>query len=533
MNRTLVCIWTVVVVLTASGTSVTFFGGAGRVGGSCALVERDARRVLVDCGSLYSEEVAGGGRDKPGFAFDPRGIDDVLVTHAHQDHAGRVPELIRAGFGGTVWMTAPTRELLSIVWRTQVMYEDGALPWRWTRRSHKKGRMTVHWRDDCEWLGKIAKENLCSFTGPYREIGRQLETNVADRVYVGLCATCQQLELDAVLKHVRVVDFDREVRIGPFGVVFRPVKHLPGAAAVAFSDGESRFVFSGDLGTLRSRLTEKIDPAEKADAVFVECTYGDASYGDAQTAAAELLRFQRTVGETVKAGGLAWIPAFALDRSQRVLIEIAEGMKAGLIGRDVPVYYLSPSSRQMAQAYVEHPGWFDNGSVAGLAELLPRSRKSFNAKKSAPGAGILLTTSGMMDAGYSLSYLPDLAQRTNVTVCLVGYQAPGTHGNRLKRGAKVLKVTDGGERKTVEVNCRVEDFACFSGHGDAREIERWLANNWQSKIYLVHGDRKSLDARRQGLRERFHADVEIAEPGRKYDIITRTSQCQQAEGVVK
>ena len=532
MNRAIVCIWAVAVVLTASATSVTFSGGAGRVGGSCALVEQAGCRVLVDCGSLYGEDVFDGCRDKSGFAFDPHGIDHVLVSHAHQDHAGRVPELIRAGFDGTVWMTAPTRELLSIVWQKQVMYEDGAQSWRWTRRSHKKGRMTVHWRDDCDWLGKIAKENLVSFTGPYREISRQLETNVADRVYVGLCATCQQLELDAVLKHVRAVDFDREVRIGPFGVVFRPVKHLPGAASVTFSDGESRFVFSGDLGTLRSRLTERIDPAEKADVVFVECTYGDASYGDAQTVAAEYQRFQRTVGETVRAGGIAWIPAFALDRSQRVLIEIAEGMKAGLIDRDVPVYYLSPSSRRMAQAYVEHPGWFDNGSVAGLAEIFRRSKKSFDAKKSAQGAGILLTTSGMMDAGCSLSYLPDLAPRTNVTVCIVGYQAPGTHGCRLKQGARRLKVADAG-KKTVEVNCRVEDFACFSGHGDAREVERWLANNWQSKIYLIHGDRKNLEARRQGLRERFHADVEIAEPGRKYDIIPQSKICQQTEGVVK
>ena len=118
-----------------------------------------------------------------------------------------------------------------------------------------------------------------------------------------------------------------------------------------------------------------------------------------------------------------------------------------------------------------------------------------------------------MDVGYSCGFLSDLLPREDVTVCLAGFQAKGTPGRMLKDGAKSIKLTSG---EKIDVGCKVESFASFGGHADAREVEKWLANNWQSKIYLIHGDKANLKARQKGLKERFKADVEIAESRKRY-----------------
>ena len=160
--------------LAADESSVTFYGGAGRVGGSCALVENGGKRVLVDCGTNYSDE-----RDKAGddenesFGFDPRSVSDLYLTHAHQDHAGRIPQLVRAGFGGTVWMTEATLRILSVLWKSQVKYENAAHRWKWSV-GRKRRTPTVHWRRECPWADKIKEENVGTFTGTYRELETRL-----------------------------------------------------------------------------------------------------------------------------------------------------------------------------------------------------------------------------------------------------------------------------------------------------------------------------------------------------------------------
>ena len=498
--------------LAADESSVTFYGGAGRVGGSCALVENGGKRVLVDCGTNYSDERdrAGEGAEEA-FGFDPRTISDLFLTHAHQDHAGRIPELVRSGFGGTVWMTEATLRILSVLWKSQVKYENATHRWKWSA-GRKRKTPTVHWRGECPWAGKIKEANVGTFTGTYRELERHMHEKDENVNYVFACSTCEELELGETLKRVKTVEFAKPLTNGPFMVTFRPVKHLPGSAAIYFSDGAASWAFSGDLGTTRSRLVERIDPAEKVDVVFVETTYGDDASGGGDDAEAARRRFRQLVGEASKKG-LAWIPAFALDRSLRILLEIKAGQDEGLIGRDVPVYYLSPSSRELTKEYVNHPEWFDNDCVAGVRDLFKATKRKFDAEKYRGGSGILLTTSGMMDVGYSYRFLSDLAPREDVTVCLAGFQAKGTPGQRLKDGAKSIKLASG---EKIDVGCKVESFASFGGHADAREVEKWLANNWRSKIYLVHGDKANLNARQKGLKERFKADVEIAEPRKRY-----------------
>ena len=458
-------------VRSAFALSVTFFGGAGQVGGSCARVDGGGVSVLVDCGTAYSDE-AGGSREmaETGFGFAVTNLTAVLITHAHQDHAGRVPELVRAGFRGPIVMTEPTRILLAAAWKSQLKYDKtiSAKP-KWSRR--------------------------------------------------------HQAVLDDLMSLVKVVPFDEELSFGGMKAVFRPVKHLPGSASIRFQDDEGSCIFSGDLGTYRSRLVKSIDPAVKSDAVFVETTYGAASHGTPEEIEAEYARFRQAVAQTVRSGGLAWIPAFAMDRSQRVLLEIERGIADGDIPSPAPIYFLSPSARAMTDAYCKNPHWFDGVDMKGLARLLKRSRKYFVPSKGwGDGGAILITTSGMMDAAASAELLPDLAPRADVHVFLVGYQSPGTSGHALANGAKELVLHDEKGDRKVEVRCVTDRFGCFSGHGDACENDRWLVNNLASDIYLVHGDKAALTARKADLEKRCKRPVTIVRKGETYRIVHGTDR---------
>lgn len=511
-------------------STVTFHGGAGHVGGSCATIESGGFKALVDCGTAYSDDSpdrSGTSGQEGGFSFDPRQYADLLLTHAHQDHAGRVPELFKNGFTGTVWVTEPTRELLAVAWRSQIIYDKSTVrSWRWTTQGKKPGTR-VHWRRECEWSQKIAKANLGTFSGVFADLQKHLGMTPLASKHAVACHTCQELELSEMLGHVKTVAFNEPFRLGPFKVTYSSVKHIPGAASIRFEDSEGACLFSGDLGSLRSHLVTSIEPAEKADAVFIESTYGDATHGTQQEMEQEYASFRTVVGRTVKAGGIAWIPAFALDRSQRVLLEVKRGMDEGSIPVDTPIYYLSPSSREFMQLYVDHPEWFDVPDMAAVAPLFRKSRKSFNPKAKFRNGAVLVTTSGMMDTGFSLRYVPDLIPLASTTVCLVGYQSPGTCGHQLKMIAagksqeRIVRVQEEGETREFPVNASVHVFGCFSGHGDAQENDAWLANNKTSHVYLVHGDQKRLAERAKGLRTRLGCTTEVVEPEKAYRITAK------------
>ena len=525
--RVSVFLLTLLAACALPASSVVFHGGAGEVGGSCATVRSGDFRMLVDCGTAYGDgegRTPGERKAECGFPFNPKEYGDLLLTHAHQDHAGRVPELFSAGFTGTVWVTEATRELLFVSWKSQIIYDVCTeRDWRWAKQTKKPGTR-VHWHRDCEWSRKIGLANLGTFHGVYSDLQKHVGAAALGSTYTVACRTCQDLELKEMLGHLRTVPYDRPVAIGPFKVTFSPVKHLPGSACIRVEEGATSLLFSGDLGTLRSHLVRAIPPARKADVVFLESTYGDASQGTTEEIERDYARFRAVVGKAVREGGIAWIPAFALDRSQRVFLEIKRGMDEGVIPADVPIHYLSPSSRDFMALYIDHPEWFDEPGTADLASLFKRTKKSFNPAARRKSGAILLTTSGMMDTGHSLRLVPDLVPLEKTAICLVGYQSPGTCGHQLKRIAEgkskksSVVLREGGSPLEIPVKASIHVFGCFSGHGDAFENDAWLANNRESRIFLVHGDRAALSARMEGLRARFGAAAEVLEPGRVYDF---------------
>ena len=494
-------------------TAVTFYGGAGCVGGSCALVESGGTRMLIDCGTTYGNETAPtNAQTFSGFGFDPKSVEHIVMTHAHQDHAGRVPEIVRAGFNGTIWMTPPTKTLLGITWRSQLVYEKSVRrEWRWTAKKRKGRRRTAHWRRDCEWAGKISAHNMRKFTGTRSELDAYVARNSSGKIHFTTCQFCLEREVEDLMWHVRTVPFGEKREIGSMSITFRPVKHIPGSAAVYLEDGTSTIAFSGDLGSPRSHFVKAIEPARKVDALFIESTYGDSSHGSAAETEAEYARFRADVGNAVRAGGIAWVPAFALDRTQRVLFEIQRGRELGEIPTNAPVYMLSASARDLTRAYIANPDWFDV-DITSTSNLFSRCKTSFRPPVRKQHGAVVLTTSGMLNAGSSLQLLPELVTNESVRVCLVGYQSPGSYGHKLRNGAKELRIGKG----TRPVRCSVGNYHCFSGHGDAADNDAWLANNRDSRIYLIHGDQPNLAARRKGLSERLGYTAEVVEPFKRY-----------------
>ncbi len=521
--------------LTASfaalAVTVTLHGGAGKVGGSCATVcegtaaqltndTAQAARILIDCGSAFD------GRASCGFPFDPKKYGALVLTHAHQDHAARVPELFNAGFTGTVWTTEATRDLLRVVWKSQIVYDTCTVrDWRWTRFG-KMAVTYVHWRPECEWSQKIRPDYLGALHGTAEEMQgavRAKKSGVSG--FPSACDKCQELEMEFAMKHMRTVPFDAPFETGPFRVTLNPVKHLPGSACARVEVDGTSLVFSGDLGTTRSHLVTSIPPAAKADVVFVEATYGDADYGTPETIAQDYRAFRETIGRTVRAGGIAWIPAFALDRTQRVLLEIKRAIDEGELPESTRLYVLSPSARAFTELYVTHPDWFDVPEMADVKQLYERSRKSFSPKAKLRNGAVVVTSSGSLDAGKSRKLLPDLVAREKTQICLVGYQGPGTYGAQLRALAQsgatnaVLTLREGKVTQKVPVRAKTRFFGCFSGHGDARENDAWLAHNHDSKIFLIHGEGASLEARAEKLRAAgIGSSVEIAAPNRIYEF---------------
>ena len=495
----------------SSGVDVTFDGGAGQIGGSCALVEKGSVQILVDCGSFSGVEAgSGNGSETGNFSFYPKSVNALLVTHAHADHTGRIPKLMREGFRGDVYMTSPTRALLKEGLRAQAPYDNSFVRnWEWSGKSRMGN---VHWRKECEWRRKIHKSDLSQMRGRYRDLEKILPKAKG-------CKVCSGLDVEDWMRCVKTVEYDEELTIGDLKMTFRPVGHLPGASAIYFRDGETSFLFSGDIGTGRSRLANPIPVSSKVDAVFMECTHGDRTIANADETEKEYRRFASVVTNALAREKMVWIPAFAMGGMQRVMFELARcGAQPTLL------YSLDDSGNAITDYYLSNPQLFAKdaaGTWDSFASMHRNAKWKFEPRTDPVRRVILLTEDGMMDSGESYELLEQLLSDINVLVCLTGYQAPGTPGALLKKGRWGIKLRNG---KRVNVRAAVESFECFSGHGDAAENDKWLGENVKSKIYLTHGDADALNERKLGLEKRFGADVEIVQRRRTYHLGPQVSK---------
>jgi len=441
---------------------IAFHGAAGTVTGSRYLVtSRGApggdgdERVLVDCGMFQGSKELRQRNWEP-IPFDVTELPFVVLTHAHIDHSGMLPRLVRQGFRGAILSTLATFELcrLLLMDAAKLQEEDAAF-------LNRKG-LTKHTPALPLFDARDAERTLERFTTrPYEEW-----TDLPDRIKVR----------------------------------FRNAGHLLGSATVemAIQEGEGRttLLFSGDLGRYDVPLNPDPEPPPQADYIVLESTYGDRRHPQ------ESLYDQMTqlVHAAMKRGGILVIPAFAVGRAQQVIYVLNSLMRQGRIP-DLPIHLDSPMAVEATRIYAAHPAEQEaRGELTARNVISHSTVEESKALNSFHGPGILISSSGMLTGGRILHHLKRLLPDPRNTVALVGYQAAGTQGRYLQDHAPFLRI----HGQEVPSRAAVADLCGFSGHADTDELLRWLGalQEKPKTIFLTHGEPEAAQALATTLQQR-------------------------------
>jgi metallo-beta-lactamase family protein len=442
---------------------LSFLGGAGTVTGSRFLVETPSATVLIDCG-LFQGLKALRRRNWDPFPVDPADVDAVVLTHAHVDHVGYLPRLCRQGFDGPVWCTPATAELAAVVLPDtgHLQEEEAAFA---NRAGYSKHRPA-----------------LPLFT---------------------------EADAHAALGTLEPLAFHRRRPIAPgVELTFRPAGHILGSATVELSlSGPDRTIcFSGDLGRPSHPLLVPPEPPPAADIVVVESTYGDRRH--VETDADQ--RLAEAVNRTARRGGTVVIPAFAVDRTEVVLLHLRQLAEQGAIP-DLPVFVDSPMALRALNIYRRavndhdadirrdlrgHRNAFDDGNVTEVHTVAESK-----ALAGLHHPSIIISASGMATGGRVLHHLARLLPDRRNSVILVGYQAAGTRGRSLADGCRELKLLG----RYVPVRAEVVDCGAFSVHADAEELLAWLgaAPRPPETVYVVHGEPEASLALHDAIEDRL------------------------------
>ena len=464
---------------------ITFLGANHEVTGSRTLLEwREGRYALIDCGMEQGQnEYENAEMPVPASA-----IEYVLITHAHVDHTGELPRLYREGFRGTVYLTRETANLCAI------MLADSA---------------HIQMQEAEYESRKAQRAGLPPVEPPY------------------------DLEDVNNLTHLfRPCEYGEEVRVDEgLTVRFTDVGHLMGSAAIEcwLNDGETKkkIVFSGDIGNLNQPILNDPRLIEKADYVLIESTYGDRVH-EGRVDPTPMLT--DVIQRTLDRGGNLIIPSFAVGRTQEMLYLIRDIKTRGLVkGHDgFPVYVDSPLANEATAVFLQcDVSCLDEEARAVMAQgvnpisfegletvVTSDESKALNTNKTPK---VIISASGMCDAGRVRHHLKYNLWREDSTVLFVGYQSAGTLGRQLQDGAKTVKLF-GDE---IAVHCEVETLQGVSGHADREGLLRWLGgfHPTPGQIFINHGDHDQATAFAQTLRERFEgARIDVPYSGSAYDL---------------
>jgi metallo-beta-lactamase family protein len=440
--------------------SLVFHGGAGTVTGSRFEVEADGTRILVDCGLFQGLKWM---RDlnwrRP--AFNPREIDAVLLTHAHIDHSGYLPRLVREGFRGTIYCTPPTLELIELllVDAAKLQEEDADY-------ANRKGFSKHH-------------PAIPLFTVD---------------------------DARAALRRVRTVPFGSELKLGPMSARFHQAGHILGSAFIELSVDTSRertsMVFSGDVGRVAQPLHPDPESLPACDTLLLESTYGDRSHDQASFSQ----QLAKAIREAIARRGVVLIPAFAVARAQIVTLLLEGMIESGAIPA-VPIDIDSPMAIDVTQIYAHAAGTsLLDPLPRGRSRLFPRNLRfhrtveESKALNAAPGPRIIISASGMLTGGRVLHHLARLLPNRRNLVVLVGYQAEGTRGRALIDGAATIRI----HGQDVPVRAQFIEAHGLSAHADRDELVEWVASAAAppKTTFLVHGEASGQAGLAEKLRER-------------------------------
>lgn len=439
---------------------IKFCGAAIGVTGSCHMITTDRHKILLDCGQFQGGKAVEAMNREP-FPFDPEEIECVILSHAHIDHCGRLPLLVKRGFKGNIYCTDATSDLL------EVMLRDSAY-------IHEK---------DAEWQSKKNARSGKPPVEPLYTIG----------------------DAENALKLVKPVLYDQLIELNPeISIVFNDAGHILGSAItelwITEGNNTSKIVFSGDLGVANRPILRDPVKIKKADYVIMETTYGNRLHPANATSIDELIKITLA---TIKRGGSVIIPSFAVGRTQELIYQFNMFYEQHPEYRkqleNVNVYIDSPMATTATEVFKKNAQVFDeetrNYIVSGDNPLdfknlkFTRNTADSQMLNSDKSPKIIISASGMCEAGRIRHHLKHTLWDSRNSIVFVGYQAEGTLGRMLVEGAKEVRLFG----ETIMVGAEIHNLEGFSGHADQKGLLDWLGGFQMSpkQIFLVHGELES------------------------------------------
>ncbi|MBI5047394.1 MAG: MBL fold metallo-hydrolase [Deltaproteobacteria bacterium] len=452
---------------------IQFIGGVRSVTGSSYLITTDTAKILIDCGMFQGRD-DGEKRNFQPFPFNPSDMHTVLLTHSHIDHSGLIPKLVKQGFKGKIITTKATADLCGIMLLDSAHIQEKDAEWA-TKRRQRGGKGPV------KPLYTIAEaaESLTHLHGADCDVVQEVCPNIEAR--------------------------------------FRDAGHILGSAILELwikeKGGKVKIVFSGDLGHKGAPIVRDPTYIDEADYVLIESTYGNRQHKGIKETIDE---FAEAVMETIKRGGNAIIPSFAVGRTQDILYIINQVAREGRFNHP-HVFIDSPLATNATKIFLKHPECFDKETLeliskgefpkgSAILRFTETAEESMEINKIRSGA-IIIAASGMCEAGRIRHHLKHNVWRNECSIIFVGFQAQGTMGRQIIDGAKTIKLF--GEE--IAVKAKVYTIGGLSAHADRAELMGWLSHfkTRPKRIFVVHGEEETSLEFAKAVHEKFLVDTYV------------------------
>ncbi len=447
---------------------ITPFGAVREVTGSCYMLETDKTKILIDCGLFQGGQFAQA-KNFNDFGFNPHDIDAVFLTHAHIDHSGRIPQLIKRGFTGPIYCTPPTKEFAKLLWYDAEM---------------------------------IMAENQRKFNAP---------------------VLFSKEDVKIAVRKLKAIDDSGAICFKDLQIQFHNAGHILGSAFLEITeDGGKTVTFSGDQGNVDTPILKQKDILNKTDVLFIESTYGDRIH---EKKAERWQILKDAVTETINQGGVLLIPAFAIERTQELLLELNNLAEKKRIPH-VDIFMDSPLAANVTDVFMAYPKYYSvsayNQMVGGDALFdfpgltVTRSRDQSKKINDSRWPKVIIAGAGMMNGGRIQHHLVRYLSDPKCTLLIIGFQAQGTLGRKLYSGQKRVKVLD----EYVNVKANIVSIGGFSAHADQKMLVDWVrsAKKRPGIVYCTHGEEQAASALATRITEALHVEAQVPRPGQTITV---------------
>lgn len=460
-------------------------GAAETVTGSKHLLKTPGFNLLIDCG-LFQGLKALREKNRAPFPADPSTTDAMILTHAHLDHCGYIPLLIKSGYRGKIYMSKPTRDLAELILRDSAkLQEEDA------HKANKHGYTKHH---------------------------------PADPLY-------DTVDVEAALSHFEQIEPGKTYSLNDhIKFQFYPAGHIPGACSVEIQCYDKTIVFSGDIGRYQSAMLPTPIHSANADFVIMESTYGDRLHETYDIK--EELAF--IINDTIFNKGNLLIPCFAVGRAQEVMHLLYKLKSDNMIPAEVPVFLDSPMAASASKVLIRHPDWItiSKDEVVEMFNGVRINQDYRGTEKilSRKGSKVILAASGMLTGGRVLEYLKHYVTDSRNTILIIGFQAEGTRGRTLLNKASEIKI----HGRYFPIKANVKELGGLSAHADQGELINWLRafKKRPRQVFLVHGEPCAQDALRVKIKDELGIKVTIPKQGEIQTLFEIKDQPEQAKELI-